>query len=232
MTRNLLYHIWPTSKTDNWRWNVQQLLARIDQIDGVRSVGVAIDEQTVSLDEVKREFGETRVDNWIVRKNNPVNREGATFLKLMDTIPRDGDSVTCYGHAKGVRHHEDSPTVEWASMLYRTTFDHPQIVEELLAEYPIVGTFKRLGQFALPQNHCWHYSGTFFWFRNRDVFSRPEWAFIHNKFFACVEAWPANVFRAEEAGCIFGDNAGDLYKPDELKRQSQALAEWEQRCSE
>lgn len=230
--RNLLYHIWPTTKSDCWRWNVRQLLHRIDLIDGVRSVGVALDAETVSLAEVQAEFGDTRIDHWIVRKNNPAHREGATFLKLMDTIPRDDDSVTCYAHAKGVRHDQGSRTADWADMLYRTTFDHWPQVESVLRQYPIAGTFKRLGMFQLPNNHCWHYSGTFFWFRNRDVFARPEWKLIHNRFFACVEAWPANVFKADEAGVVFGDNAGDLYQPVELDQQLQALTEWERQCSE
>lgn len=232
MQKNLLYHIWPTSKTQHWRWNVRQLLQRIDLFDGVRSIGVALDDSTDSLDEVKAAFGDAEIDHWIVRKNNAKIREGATFLKLMDTIPRGGDSVTCYTHAKGVRHHEGSLTVNWAEMMYRTTFDHWPHVKSVLSQYPVAGTFKRLGMFKLPGNHCWHYSGTFFWFRNRDVFARPEWSRIHNRFFACVEAWPANVFKADEAGVIFGDNAGDLYQPEELARQAALLAEWERQCSE
>lgn len=230
--RNLLYHIWPVSSNDTWRWNVRQLLRRLDIFDGVRSIGIAIDDKTVSVDEVKAEFADARIDHWIVRPNSSVMREGTTFLKMMDTIPRDDDSVTCYAHAKGVRHDSGSLTLNWAEMMYRTTFDHWPQVESVLQRYPIAGTFKRLGMFQLPGNHCWHYSGTFFWFRNRDVFARPEWSTIHNRFFACVEAWPANVFEADEAGVIFGDSAGDLYQPEELARQAALLAEWETKCSE
>ncbi len=230
MRRNLLYHIWPVSQNDHWRWNVDQLRRRIDQFDGVRSIGVALDEKTVSIEDVKAAFEGTRIDHWILRKNNPQMREGTTFLKLMDTIP-DDDSVTCYAHAKGVRHEAGSLTTAWAEMLYRTTFDHWPRVAAALETFPIVGTFKRIGQFRLPGNHCWHYSGTFFWFSNRETFRRPAWRTIHNKFFACVEAWPANVYRPEEAGCLFGDNAGDLYRPAEIERQLAALVEWEAACS-
>lgn len=229
--RNLMYHIWPTRKTKHWRWNVQQLLRRIDLFNGVRSIGVATDSETVSLAEVQAEFGDTRIDHWVERRNDPKCREGTTFLDLMRTMPHDA-STTCYAHAKGVRHHAGSLTVDWAEMLYRTTLDHWQQVADVLKSFPIAGTFKRVGQFKLPGNHCWHYSGTFFWFRNQDVFSRPEWSRLHKHFFACVEAWPANVFTAGEGGVIFGGNAGNLYQPAELDLQSRALTEWESQCSE
>ncbi len=229
--RNLIYHIWPNSKTDNWRWNVRQLLNRIDLFNGVRSIGVVVDGETVSLTEVQAEFGDTRIDNWIERQNNPKRREGATFLDLMETLPRD-NSVTCYAHAKGVRHHTGSLTIDWADMLYRSTMENWPRIRDQLEQFPVTGAFKRYGTFRIPNNHHWHYSGTFFWFRNQDTFSRESWRFLHPNFFACVEAWPANIYTSTEAACLFGDNAGDLYKPNELAKHSAALTAMESQCSE
>jgi hypothetical protein len=43
--RNLLYHIWPI--TDSlWRWNVEQLLKRIELFNGKRVLSVFLDERT------------------------------------------------------------------------------------------------------------------------------------------------------------------------------------------
>lgn len=228
--RNLMYHLWPTKHNQNWRWNVDQLCRRIDLCNGVRSVGVALDASTVTLAEVKDAFGPTRINHWITKANDPKIREGATFLDLMETMPRD-DSVTCYAHAKGVRHDDRSLTIPWAEMLYKATFDRWPEVATLLLAFPMVGTFKRYGMFRLNQNHRWHYSGTFFWFRNDVTFNRPTWSYLHPKFFACVEAWPANVYAAHETACLFGDNAGDLYRPEELQRHIAAMNLMEEQCN-
>jgi hypothetical protein len=46
------------------------------------------------------------------------------------------------------------------------------------------------------------------------VFAK-DWTQLHKSFFACVEAWPANIYESHETGCLFGDNIGDLYKDAE-----------------
>jgi len=220
-TRNLIYHIWPNNKTDAWRWNIKQLCDRIELFNGVRSIGIVTDGETASVDEVKAAFAGHRIDNWIIKRNDAKNREGVTFRELMETLPQD-DSTTFYGHAKGVRHHAGSLTIRWAEAMYRVTLDDWQAVAAMLQLFPIAGSFKRYGDFKLPRNFRWHYSGTYFWFRNRDTFSR-DWQRLQTGFFAQVEAWPANIYTATEAGCLFGDNAGDLYQEKELSKWESLL---------
>lgn len=222
-SRNLIYHIWPVKKTDHWRWNVRELLKRIDLFNGVRTIGIAIDGNTVTAAEVQAEFAGVRIDHWIVRPNNPKAGEGATFLEMMATLPRD-QSVTCYAHAKGVKYEQGNTTpVKWAELLYRSTLDNWPMVRNALRDFPVVGTFKRYGHYRLPQNHGWHYSGTFFWFRNGETFLRSGWSHLQKSLYGCVEVWPANVYKATEAACLLGDNAGNLYDPNEIAKHDRDL---------
>lgn len=224
--RHLCYHIWP-KHPNIWKWNLDELKKRVELFNGLRCLGVATDDDTASLEEVKEYMSDVRIDRWIHVRNNPKIREGATFLQLLECLPNNPNDVTFYGHAKGVRHHVGSITVEWAQTQYTVNLDHWKTIESGLTHFPIVGSFKRYGQFRLQNNFHWHYSGTFFWFRNHEVFSKSSWRRLHTGFFACVEAWPANLFEPHEAGCIFGDDAGDLYHESEFQRKVRPnLADW------
>lgn len=210
--RNLIYHIWPNNENDCWQWNVQHLLRYIDQFDGVRSIGVAVGHTTVTVDEVKQLFAGTRIDNWIETPNIPLLRECTTYIPLLKTLPRTQNDITFYGHAKGVRHKHNGfiPSV-WAHVMYRICLAYPDRIEDALKHYPMTGAFKRHSEFRLPHHNIWHYSGTFFWFRNHDVFVNHAdcWDKLHPRFFAAVEAWPARLYKAEETHCLFNEHHGD-----------------------
>lgn len=211
-TRHLCYHIWPVKANDRWKWNIQYLLQYIENFSGVRSIGVALDENSASFEAVQKEFGNTRIDNWITVPNSAYIREGTTFVDLLKTLPNGENDITWYGHAKGVRHldHNTIPLI-WASVMYRLTLEHLDEVDLQLQQYGITGCFKRHEEFRLPKHDLWHYSGSFYWFRNKVVFSHPEWHDLAPNFFGCIEAWPSRVFMDAEAGCLFADGPGNMY---------------------
>lgn len=224
-SRNLIYHLWPKIGNSSWQWNLDELKSRIGLFDGVRSIAVVTDDATDSANDVREYMSDVRIDNWIELPNNAKIREGQTFFQLMETLPRDGNSVTFYGHGKGVRHHAGSLTKRWAAMQYEVCLDDYESVRRGLGSFPMVGAFKRYGQFKFVGNHQWHYSGTNYWFRNADVFLR-NWRRLQAGFFAGVEAWPANIFEAHETGCLFGDDVRDLYQEPELAKWESKLIEW------
>ena len=237
-TRHLIYHIYPHQRSNIWKWNIQQLLRRISLFDGVRSIGVVTDHETASLTDVQMEFNGARVDNWFETPNHPLVGlpgnvmsddgasallgEGLSFVPLLHTLPRTGDHVTFYGHARGSRYSEGDGHFErhkrWTNMLYHSTLDDWPKVLQALREFPMAGAFKRYGDFRLPRNAAWHYSGTFFWFRNADVFASRDWPRLHPAMYGQVEAWAAGLFKASETACLFGDNAGFLYQEEEIQR--------------
>jgi hypothetical protein len=224
-TRNLIYHLWPKHGNGSWQWNLDELKRRIELFDGVRSIAIVTDGVTDSASDVREYMSGVRVDNWIELPNNSALREGQTFFQLMETLPRDGNNVTYYGHGKGVRHHVGSLTKRWAAMQYEICLDDFGSVRRGLESFPMVGVFKRYGSFKFVGNHQWHYSGTNYWFRNADVFDR-DWRRLQPGFFASVEAWPANIFDAHETGCLFGDDVHDLYQESELNKWEAKIHQW------
>lgn len=225
--RHMIYHIWPTKRSESWRRNVAELRKRIEIFNGLRIVGIAVDADTVTPDEVKAAFSGCRVDHWVVADNDKKLGEGATFHKMMKLLPRDDDNITWYGHAKGTKYAEgqDGVVPRWTDMLYRTTLDNYSEVKKSLTQFPITGSMKRYGDFNKPNTWRWHYSGTFFWFRNADVFARPQWVRLV-PFYGCVECWPSCVFKASEAGFLFGNNVGLLYIEKEIADLEEQLKTW------
>lgn len=212
-TRNLIYHLWPSNISGNWKIAVAQLLKRIDLFNGVRSISVVTDSSTASLADVHAEFAGVRVDNWLTFPNNPQLREGVSFLPLMATLPND-DSVTFLGHSKSARHHEGSICVGWAETQYKLLLDDWTSIARVLTLFPIVGAFKRYMRFGRKCRFGWHYSGGAYWFRQADVFDKPDWKDQLDPWFGATESWPGGVFPSQQAYCVGPDNVGDLYKPE------------------
>lgn len=210
LTRHLIYHIWPRSGDSSWQWNVAQLLKRIELFDGCRTVGIVTSPDADSVEQVQHAFTAHRVDHWIVRPNDPAKGESATFRAMLRSLPIDG--VTFYAHAKGVKHGPITPAIRsWVEMMYRVNLDEWPKARSALESFPVVGALKQHFHVAHLSNcHNWHFAGTFFWMRNRDVFQRPEWRQLVGGYYS-VELWPGRLFRANEAFCLFGEDLGDLY---------------------
>jgi hypothetical protein len=94
-----------------------------------------------------------------------------------------------------------------------------------MERFSMAGAFRKFGQFTTPGNHRWHYSGTNYWFRHDDVFSR-DWQKLDQHFFG-TESWPGRMFKPEETACLFADNAGDAYKQHYWDSLARELDVWE-----
>ncbi len=237
-TRHMIYHIWPTKRSECWRWNVEQLRRRIELFNGVRVVGIAVDSDTVTADEVKAAFAGVRIDHWVIVSNDRKIGEGATFHKMMELLPRGVNDITWYGHAKGTKYESTVVAIpvpgavgssglvpRWTELLYRSTLDHYSEVRKSLESFPITGSMKRYGDFNKPETWRWHYSGTFFWFRNADTFARPQWRKLIS-FYGAVECWPSCVFKAAEGGVLLGNDVGLLYVESEVVKHEEAYKSW------
>jgi hypothetical protein len=207
--RHLIGHIYP--RKNNWQWNVSELLKRIDIFNGTRSIGIVTDKSTDTADEVKAAFAGTRIDRFIELPNNPKQREGVTFFPLMEGLPSEPGHVTWYWHGKSAQY-GGGITRHWADAQHRIMLDGWRGVLADLERYPITGAFKRYDGWQQPNAAQWHYTGTAFAFRNADVFAK-NWRRLSRHFY-CVEFWPPTMFKLHESGCVFGDGASDLYKPE------------------
>jgi hypothetical protein len=180
---------------------------------GRKVVGIATGNNTASIDDVRDYFSPMDIEVFSV-PNNPRIREGATFTKLLEYV-QDRDGITFYCHAKGSRHvnfTENTIVRQWTEAMYLACLNDIARVLTDLCGHCMTGPFKRYGMFKTSGNHRWHYSGSFYWFRNSDVFAR-NWTKLDRQFFA-VESWPGLMFHPSETSCLFVDNAGDLYKQE------------------
>lgn len=217
MTKNLIYHCCPLG---GYKWNVEQIKKRWHVFDGIKIVAIATGLGLDPVDKVKALFPPDV--RFIEVQNDRVIRETVSFRPLLEALKKqaDPDSVTFYAHSKGISHR--GPLLEtirlWTTLMYQHNLDNQQKVDEHLEQYPITGCFRRNGKFKVFPKDAgpWHYSGTFFWFRNADVFSRSWFQIAHHQY--GTEIWPGVIFRKEEAGCLFGESVANPYDIKEMRK--------------
>lgn len=217
LVRHLTFHIYPVAKFGAWQWNCDRLLAASHLFNGRRIVAIAVDGTTDSDFEVRRYLADF-TDEFIVVQNNTILREVATWLPMLERL-REHDSerdVTFSCHAKGVRHKlvpdesEGSTVFRWTQAQWELGTHWPSI-EPLLQGHATAGAFRRYVSHSPKLGFGqWHYSGTFYWWRNRDVFRR-SWRNVPKSFIG-TEAWPGLLFAPHEAGVTLGDDVHDLYQ--------------------
>ncbi len=237
--RNLVMHLLPVAGNSNWKMNLNELKERSELFNGKRVLAISIDSResvagknlkTVTADEVIA-YSKCIGFEWTTIEafpNNSSLREGATFPFLLEQVRSvESNEVTFCCHGKGTTHQDGSITVPWAKRQYRVCLDQWEYVQSALEQYSMAGCFRRFGDFNTPGNNRWHYSGTFYWFRNDDVFSSGKWRNIDRQFFG-TESWPGLMFKPEQVECLFADNAGDLYLKSEWNRIDKEAQVWEE----
>ena len=229
--RNLLYHVWPVKGT-MWKWNVDELLKRIDLFNGRRVMSIVHDERSVTPDEVKRVVAGHGFEFVVAR--NDERGEAINFAEMLRRVAsQDANEISFYGHAKGVKYDPDIPLPirRWAEVQYQVVLDDWLTIREQLQRYAMTGPFKRYGRFDPHHNLAdWHYSGTYFWMRHSHLFARDHQNIP--QFYGGVETWPGTVFRKEETGCVFIDELGPSrshhpYYPEFWRTAEPALKRWQ-----
>ena len=227
--RHLLYFVYPVAADGGrvWRWNLDKLRRRINLFNGRRVVAVAAGPGAEPA--AAREALAGCGVEFLEVENDPDLREMAAFPMLLESVSaHDGPChATFYGHAKGVTSEAWSPAVRrWTEAMYAGCLDHWPAVRRLLVNHPVVGAFRR-NNFGWPESRsAWHYSGTFRWQRNADLYSR-DWREI-DRFWCGSESHPSLHFTAGEAACLFGEFSGNglgLYRPETWDSWATAVVE-------
>jgi hypothetical protein len=214
ITRNLLYHIYPHG--DKWKWNLDQLLSRIDMFNGRKIIAIAIDKKSDSADAVRKYIGRN-AHEYLVYDNSPRHGEMVSFIpSLAQLVSTNPDEITFRAHAKGVTQttKKAEHIIDWTEMLYRTNLDALEEVEEHLSRFAMTGSCRKFDQFSKSRRRP-TYSGTFYWFRNCHVYSR-QWESVTSRRWGCEE-WPSRMFSPEETGCLFLDNTNSMYSENYWK---------------
>jgi hypothetical protein len=219
----LMFHVWPHGEA--WRRHIEKLEPVLHRFDRLL-LGVATDVSTATMEETAAAFG----DRWEVTHvvNNPEKRTGlrevATYRPMIETLAHGVNDVTFCAHGKGVQGHNvnSDPVTWWTDAMYDTVlYNIDGVLEEMRNGAAIVGSFRRHGS-QLGTTHKWHYSGTFYAFRNAITFSNGVPQYRQNWW--GTESWPGDHFPLSHSACIFGDGINDMYKADQQPRKE--LREW------
>ena len=231
--RHLLYHLWPV-RGSTWRWNLEQLLQRLELFNGRRLMAIVSDDSSEDAATVQALLAGHGFE-FVLMANSP-GGEATSFPRMLQMLAGESLHDVCfYGHAKGVKYEPAFPPAvrRWAEVLYAVTLDHWPSVRAQLDRFAMTGPLRRLGSFA---NHRhvgdWHYSGTFFWFRHDAVFGPHRRAPAHEvpQFYGGVEAWPGVLFKRQQAGCLMLDNLRELPYHERFwaQRGNPAFTQWQQ----
>lgn len=240
--RNLAMFLLPVAGNGVWQWHVQQIARRWKLFNGQKVLTLAQIStptslprrpedrvfQTDNLDIVLGEFRRNGMewDAVVTIENDVETREGAGFLQLLREVQStDPAEATFFCHGKAACWSRDHIGVEWADAMYTLCLDHLPTIQQALRTHSMTGAFKRYDAFRLPGNHCWHYSGSFYWMRHDQIFS-GDWNQIEPHF-ASVESWPGLMIPSIQGHCLLLDNAHDMYElPWWEQTVRPALAAW------
>lgn len=203
-TRNLIWHIWPRlGKEWNWHRHIEKIKAAAQHFNGRIAIGINHGDNLAKVDDVKRLLDGVPVTDWVTAKAEPELGETTTFVDLLRCVETDDpNTVTFRGHCKGVSHRKTGIEQPWSDMMWATCMDLPS-VDEALSSHIMAGPLKCQEPLVSHQRYRWFYAGTFFWFRNREIFQRDWSEFEQTRWYP--EAWPGVLCRNEEAACLCHD---------------------------
>jgi hypothetical protein len=213
--RHLTYHVWPTTMSDSWQWNLEQLSRRWNLFNGLKILSIVTDDKTVTAEQVVEQstsLGMT-FDHVIKKPNVPKLREYVTWrpmLELLSPGSADSNEVVFSAHAKGAQYDDGNYTRNWTQLMYRSCLDYWPLVEEQLSQSLMTGSFREFG--LLRKWNNWAYSGTFYWWRLAELGKR-QWYDI-DRWFAATESWPGKMCEPRETDCLFLNNNTRLYVPE------------------
>lgn len=207
--RNLVYHLLPVAQNGIWQRNLDQLKWRIGQFDGIKIMAIMIDGPGTNLmldpPEAVEEYVRGFDFQFLRLPNNPHLREVESWIPLWNRLREqvDQESITFYGHAKGVTRPVNAGVSchPWTSLLYHTLLDYPALVDRILVRNPIAGSLKKVGA-GFKSSSLFHYSGTFFWVQTKDFFYKRDYRHIDQMWWG-TEAWPGVAYKVDQAACVF-----------------------------
>lgn len=204
-TRTLMFHLYPAN--DYWERHIDYL-ARAKPLFDRLMMGVSTDDSTADIDEIKSVFG----SDWeYFHVYDGSLREVDTYELMLPELGRSQNDVTYCAHGKGAQKHtSQSEAINWwTNAMYETVILNHDEVEEALYRNHIVGSFRRTGSF-LGTKFRWHFSGSFYAFRNCITFNNGVPGYRQNWW--GTESWPGDHFKLKDSHCIIGHGVNDMYK--------------------
>jgi hypothetical protein len=224
----LMFHVYP--RGEGWRSHLAKMEPQLHRFKR-KILGVAYDRDTYSVDDTVAAFGDGwevfTAENGAKGKHQKGLREVATYQQMLPTLDTGPNDVTFCLHGKGSQtgYDKSDPIQWWIDAMYSTVYHNIDgVIDEMRNGAAIVGSFRKHSK-DLGTRHRWHYSGTYYAFRNAITCSNG-WPNFRQKWWG-TESWPGDHFPLSASACIFGDRCGNLYHVNEQPRQQ--LEEWKKR---
>ena len=207
--RNMIWHVWPV---EGWRKHICRVRELGRLCDGQKIIGISLSADSESEETVKNIFGPEF--EYVVVQNESessttASGEVGTFriaAEMLDS--QDDNSITIYGHGKGVQDHtRSSENVNlWIDFMYEMVLFNEDAVQALADGYLFAGAYRTYGTMPLNPKWSWHFSGTYWVFRTSALLKNgvPP---VKGRY-GGVEAWPGDYCAPEHAKTLFLDNLG------------------------
>jgi DNA-directed RNA polymerase subunit RPC12/RpoP len=222
--RHLFYNTCAFAKSVEWKRNINELAPYLNLFDGRKLVVIRTGDGIVPPDEVESFFPQGDYEFHRL-PNNPRLGEVEGFIDLLETfLPAADNEALFYAHTKGVRYlcepHNMLAIWRWRQVMLRECLSDIRRIEDILKEKVCCGTYfsdiriaeSRFLPLKKPVDRAipWHYSGTFWWVKLKQLFDRPGWRKIPQNYLG-VENYLCEHVHQNDAGRI-GAPRGILYK--------------------
>jgi hypothetical protein len=204
---NLIYNLCLTHINPILYFNLSNLKKYINKFNGKKIININFLDKSFAETFISQYFKEYNDINFYYTNNYETNgwHELKPFIeKLMPSVySLDENEYTFYGHTKGVtryNHHTEFVCLLWAHTMYSKNLDNFKYISEILNKHACCGTFKLNRPFTALSFVPWHYSGAFFWFNNKSIFSK-NWQKFYPSIYG-LEGYLATHFNTEEAFSI------------------------------
>jgi len=213
---NFIYHFAPY-KNDIFEYHIDKLRQHLPKFNNKKVINIVEGNEFHSKEYVMEKLSGFDIE-FTSTINNPAHREAYSFFtKLLPKVESlNENEFTFFGHSKSCtnRRQQDrfiSQHRLWTDYCYKYTLDDIDDVIEKMDSYDAYGPFVRTtGLSKAVADTTWHYSGTFFWFKNSAIFSK-DWSErkfnYHNGYEA--EAFIGKMITEDRGYCSF-DIDGEL----------------------
>ena len=213
-TRSLIYHLYPKRGAEwNWHWHLEQIKKYQHLFNGKIVIGVGVDRETATFEQVQKLAEGINVTKWIRADNTKALAETHTHVPMMAEVETaDPNAIVFRYHTKGVTKVRGSMEQRWAHLLWEANMDIAA-VEDALASHSTCGAMRALKPLVSTRPGDFFFAGSAYWFRAADAFSR-DWRHTDNSRW-WVEYVPVHLFDRPESACllydltenaVFGDN--------------------------
>jgi hypothetical protein len=206
-TYNLIYNLCISFVNPILYFNISNLKRYIHKFNGKKIINITHSDINFAKQFVLDNFSEYNDIHFFYTENTPEFHEVSPFIeKLLPSVfSTDENEYTFYGNSKGVSRYRDpireSVSLLWASTLYHENLKDFNRIPEILSQYSCCGCFKLNKPFTAVSFVNWHFSGTFFWFNNKKLFSKTNWKQIYGSRYG-VEGYMATHFPTEQSFCL------------------------------